>query len=143
MKKLFLLSAIALGLTFTSCNKDDDGGNNSAPLEGKWYYSEEGIGANGQVVLQDYDDHEVGCEKDYIEFLEGGVFKDVDYYNTDCESYTDTTVWERSENTVTVGTGEFSQTAKITLLNSNVLKLTVTENMGGQSASYITVYTRN
>ena len=140
MKKVLLFGLSIAALTFVSCS-DDDGGS-SAPLEGKWYYSEEGVSANGQEVLQDYVDHQEGCEKDYIEFVEGGVFKDVDFYNTDCDTYMDETTWSRSGNTLTIGTGEDAETGTIATLNGSTLKLTVTETFEGQTFNYVEVYTR-
>ncbi|KAF2519410.1 hypothetical protein E0W68_03415 [Flavobacterium salilacus subsp. salilacus] len=141
MKKVFLLAAIAFaGLTITSCSSDDDGG--SASIEGKWYYSEEGFSAVGQEDLSDYDDHEAGCEKDYIEFVEGGVFRDVDFFNSDCEFDTETSTWTRNGNTLTIGTGTDAVTENIATLSGSTLKITVSETFEGQTFNYVTVYTR-
>ncbi|NDI98235.1 hypothetical protein GWA97_04025 [Flavobacterium sp. LaA7.5] len=141
MKKVFLFAAIAFaGLTITSCSSDDDGGG--ASIEGKWYYSEEGLSSGGQEVLQDYTDHEAGCEKDYIEFVEGGVFRDVDFFNGECEFDTETSTWTRNGNTLTIGTGTDAESGTIATLSGSTLKITVSETLEGQTFNYVSVYTR-
>lgn len=139
MKKVLLFGLSLAALTFTSCS-DDDG--DSASIEGKWYYSEQGVSANGAEVLTDYMDHEDGCEKDYVEFLADGVFKDVDYFNSDCETFIDETTWSRSGNSLTIGEGEDAETATIATLSGSTLKITTSETIDGQTINYVEVYTR-
>jgi len=137
-----LLGLFAATAIFSSCGSDDDKGSaTSGTLEGKWAYSKSGIAASGQEILTDYTDHEAGCTKDYIEFVAGGVFKDVDYYNAQCESSTATSTWVRTGNTLTTGTGEDASTLTITELNSNTLKFTYTdESLPG--ATLVEVFTK-
>lgn len=142
MKKLFLLGIVAFaGVIITSCNSDDDSPK-SATLEGKWYYSEDGFKVNGQESLMDYDDHEVGCEKDYIEFLNNGNYRDVDYINTDCDTSIDNGMWSRNNNSLTIGTGADAINATIINLSENVLKVSVSDTENGTTIEYITLFTK-
>lgn len=140
MKQLKLTMALlAAGLMMVSCNKDDDGGSEGT-LEGKWIYSKSGGMASGHEVLTDWD-HTEGCNKDYVEFVEGGVYNDV-YYWEDCEEDKWETTWTREGNTITVGTGEAAETGEIINLTGSELKLKSTYEEGGVNVDYITVFTR-
>lgn len=130
-------------LALTSCS-DDDGDNGPAPtLEGRWYYSQEGVSAMGVESLQPYDDHENGCTKDYIELLADGVTKDRDYYNTTCEFSEEVSTWAAANNTITVGTGTDAITFNILALDNNTLKVGLPQSAGGTTGYYVTVFTRN
>ncbi|MXN91570.1 hypothetical protein GR160_10055 [Flavobacterium sp. Sd200] len=137
-----LLGLFAAAAIFSSCSGDDDAGSStSAPLEGKWFYSKSGIAASGQEVLLDYDEHQSGCSKDYVEFVAGGVFNDVDYYTSECAFTNDASTWTRSGNTITIGTGANAEIATIVVLDNSTLKITSTdEEMPG--AQFVSVYTR-
>ncbi|MBF01329.1 MAG: hypothetical protein CMP77_15320 [Flavobacterium sp.] len=140
MKKLLMVSALALaGLTFTACG-DDDGGGSSASLEGKWYFSKTGTAVGGQEAFIDYD-HEEGCEKDYVEFVEGGVYRDVSHWS-DCETDVETDSWSRSGNTITIGEGTDAVSGTIKKLTGSELRVSTTEELGGQTFNSITVFTR-
>jgi len=76
MKKLLGL-ALAL-LCFTACSNDD---NTKTPsvnfnqINKRWYYVATWVGGKKT------DHPNEACGKDYLEFLDGGVAKDVDIYN--------------------------------------------------------------
>jgi len=78
MKKLLGLAAIVLCIT--ACSSDD---NTKTPsvnlnqLNKRWYYVATWVGG------QKTDHKHEACGKDYLEFLDGGVAKDVDIY--DCQ----------------------------------------------------------
>lgn len=137
MKKLVLfVSVLALGLT--SCNKDDDGGT-SAALEGNWEYSREGIAANGQEALTDYD-HTDGCSKDYTVITATSV---VDHsFGENCEEFLTTATYTRSGNTLTTTYEGQTFTSEILQLDGSTLKISTPETFEGQTMNYITVYTR-
>lgn len=141
MKKLVLfVSVLALGLT--SCSKDDDGGGTSASLEGKWEFSKEGVAANGQEALTDYD-HTEGCPKDYLQIgattvVDHSFFKD----GEDCVDETSSTTYSRSGNTLTITEGGQTYTSEIMVLDGSTLKIKDSETVGGQTFDYITVFTR-
>lgn len=89
MKKISitLASALVLGLSFTSCSSDDNGGAVSeAKILGKWEFNKEKYSANGVASAEtDYEDNEEGCSKDYIEINEDGTSEFGDYWNSECE----------------------------------------------------------
>ncbi|RZJ67045.1 MAG: hypothetical protein EOO50_07215 [Flavobacterium sp.] len=91
MKKfsITLASALVLGLSFTSCGSDDNGGGGSVTAEklaGKWEFSKEKFSINGTAFPeQDYSDNEAGCSKDYITFTAAGTYEEGDYWSTECE----------------------------------------------------------
>ena len=114
MKKMFTL---ALGLVLLgSCSSDDSGSStiDTAQLTNKkWYYSNSIV--NG--VSFPYLDHEA-CGKDYIEFLAGGVYRDVDVW--DCENDITTGTWSLNGETITVNVAnEGSNNGNIVSLTTN------------------------
>ncbi|MET0759750.1 MAG: lipocalin family protein [Flavobacterium sp.] len=137
MKKFTLLfvSVLTIGLTISSCSKDDDDDDGS--LEGKWNFSKEGAVAGGQEILVDYSGNEAACTKDYITFNTGGTVTEVDYdsFDTPCEVFTDNGTWVRTNNTITITTGGESYSAEILNLTSSELKI---KDIDG----YIVVFTR-
>jgi glutamine cyclotransferase len=140
MKKLVLFVSV-LALSLTSCNKDDEGGT-SAALEGRWEFTKEGVAANGQEALSDWN-HAEGCTKDYTD-ITATTITDHLFFNegTDCIEESDAYTYTRSGNTITMTQGSASSTAEIMQLDGSTLKIKMTETFNGQSMDYITVFTR-
>ncbi|CAM3671093.1 hypothetical protein FSS13T_13340 [Flavobacterium saliperosum S13] len=141
MKKITILfaSALVLGLSFASCNKDDDSSSasSSASLEGKWNFSKEDIIVDGNEVLVNYSGNESGCSKDYIMINTNGTISSVDYdsFENPCEVFTDNGTWLRSGNSLVVTLGGETFTSEILALTSSELKV---KDADGE----ITVFTR-
>ena len=140
MKKMFTL---ALGLVLLgSCSSDDSGSStiDTAQLTNKkWYYSNSIV--NG--VSFPYLDHEA-CGKDYIEFLAGGVYRDVDVW--DCENDITTGTWSLNGETITVNiVNEGSNNGNIVSLTSNALTVSSSFdfNEDGTSETVIQNFTSN
>ena len=116
MKKLLGLGFAMLVLA--SCSGDDDssstGGVNMDHLVKKWYPVSTTI--NGHTIP--YDDHEE-CGNDYIEFTEGGVFKEVDIW--DCEAWEDTGTYVVDGNTITTTVDGDVEVAKVKSLSATKL----------------------
>ena len=145
MKKITVLfaSALVLGLSLASCNKDDDSSSSSSSvgIEGKWKYSKEGAIVSGQEVLTDYVNEAPECGNDYIEVLAGGTAKDYYFYNDGgCVSDVATGTWSKSGNTMTVTFDGVTENATILTLNSTTLKVKYTDNESGMEM--LQVYTR-
>ncbi|MGQ2983254.1 lipocalin family protein [Flavobacterium sp.] len=118
MKKLIGLS-LALAL-FASCSDDDSSSSSSVNMDHltkKWYPVTTTI--NGVDIP--YDDHEE-CGNDYIEFIEGGVFKEVDVW--DCEPMTDTGTYTVANKTITTVVDGYTEVATIKSLSSTKLVVT-------------------
>ena len=142
MKKLVILflSVLSSGLLLTSCS-DDDG--DEASINGKWEFYQTGFAFGGQEELELYE-HAAGCEKDYLEFLGGGVLNDVSYFNNgeSCEEFSDQGTWSKSGNTLTVTYDGESFTATIVTLDSTTLKISITEDFEGTPITVIAVLKR-
>lgn len=138
MKKIILLFVAIVSLSsITSCSNDDD---NDASLIGKWQYTKEGISANGQEALTDYE-HAEGCTKDYIQITATTVTDHTFYNDGDCTEDTFTVNYSRNGSTLTVGTGSDASVAQIATLTDTTLKITYTDS-DFPGVLYVDVYTR-
>ena len=127
MKKfsITLASALVLGLSFTSCGSDDNGGGgvSNAKLAGKWEFSKEKFSINGTAFPeQDYADNEAGCSKDYLSFTEAGTYEEGDYWNSDCDLDIYDGTYTLSGKTITVD----GETFEVQTLSGSTLKLKTT-----------------
>lgn len=142
MKKLVILFLCVLtsGLLLTSCS-DDDG--DSTSINGKWEIYQTGFAFGGQEELELYE-HADGCNKDYSEFLSGGVLNDVTHFNNGegCEEFSDQGSWSKNGNTLNVDYEGESFVATIVTLNSTTLKISISEDMGGVPVTAIAVFKR-
>ena len=140
MKKISaLLVLFSLTLIIASCSKDKD----SARLEGKWEFSKEGTMFGSLEILLPYE-HAEGCNKDYIEMLAGGVYRDFSYENMgeDCELFTEEGTWTRSGNTITVVTDGDTFVAEILSLTKTTLKVKTIFEEEGEDVIYVTEFVR-
>jgi len=135
MKKVLFLFVSTLVLGLTSCNKDDDK-SNSASIEGKWEYFQEGVLVGAQEFLEAYE-HECETKKDYVEFLAGGIMNDVTYWN-DCSEDTSIGVWVKNGNTLAIAIEGESVNAEILTLNNETLKVKATV----EGVTFIQVFRR-
>ncbi|RZJ65114.1 MAG: hypothetical protein EOO45_17000 [Flavobacterium sp.] len=145
MKKITFLSVLFVGMLFTSCNNDDDSSknNNDGQVDAtelvntKWERFKEGFRIQGNETLEDYP-HAAGCSKDYIEFLEDGIYKYVVYDGTnDCNEVIRTKFFEASGNTLTVGSEGVYTTSRIEVLSDTEMKTTtIYSNQPGTSPTY-------
>ena len=137
MKKIFTLG---LGiLMLASCSSDDSGSSiDASKLTKKWYYSTTKV--LGQTFP--YEDHEE-CGKDYIQFIDGGVFKDVDVW--DCEEYEDVANWTLDGKKITLTFFGQSTTATIQKLTDTSLQVTYKDdfNEDGKDETVVQTYTSN
>lgn len=140
--KIVLFSVLTLGLALTtSCGDDDSSSNNtSGALEGKWIYAKEGMAAQGQEILNDYE-HTEGCSKDYLEILESTA-NDVTYWGSECDQTIDESTYTRNGNTLTVTSDGQTETVTIEKLTGSELKISISETMEGTTVKYITTFTR-
>jgi len=129
MKKLVILflSVVTSGFLLTSCSSDDE----STSINGKWEFYQLGVSFGGQEELDLYE-HSEGCNKDYLEFLGGGVLKDVSYFNDGegCEEFLDQGSWSKNGNTLTVTFEGETFNASIVTLDNSTLKLSISEGIG-------------
>ncbi|WP_051200049.1 hypothetical protein [Flavobacterium subsaxonicum] len=135
-----LLGVFAAVAMLTSCG-DDDNNSTSASIVGKWAYSKDGVSAQGQEMLLDYE-HTEGCNKDYVEFTADGKYFDVEY-PTGCVAdtiYNETYV--KDGNTLTTGIGTDAETVTIETLSNTELKIKSSYTESGVTVNYVTVFTK-
>ncbi|MGQ2983980.1 hypothetical protein [Flavobacterium sp.] len=147
MKKFTLLLAfVAAGFAFTSCSDDDSNSTqfSASLIGGKWQHEKTGFRVMEQETLEDYT-HSEGCSKDYVEFLEDGVYKWV-VYNGDnnCDEVVRTETYMKNGETLTVGEGEEFESFKIEELTETQLrtKTIYMEQEGSATVYQIDTYIR-
>lgn len=119
MKKLTIFAFFVAILS--SCNNDDTTTSvtENPTIVGKWEFSKEGTISNGQEVMENYI-NECSTKKDYIQFLESGVYNDY-FYGTNCAELVDTGNWTKSGNMLTNVTE--NETVEILELTATSLKI--------------------
>jgi len=130
MKKVIILfvSALALGMAFTSCNNDDDSpAPTPASVEGKWNFSKISETVNGVTSPEEDYGHEPGCNKDYIELKAGGVFNEANYSGSNCALDLSTGTWSKSGNIITITLGGVGVSGEVVSVSSSVLKVKFSE----------------
>ena len=147
MKKsiiLFLL-AITSGIVFTSCTKDDSGPVDMNFIEGKWNFNKSTATSSGFTIpySTDYFKNEDGCNKDYIQFIAGGVAK-YGNYTTGCAFEEKSGTWVQSGNTIIISvTGtSFNGTFNVASLSSTELLLKIEGTYAGNSGTFSLYFTK-
>lgn len=139
--KVALVLLVTGALSLTSCSSDDSG--SSASIEGKWNPEKTVIKSSGNTITQKYDENEAGCDKDYIEFVSGGVLRNVIWFknaeNVCTENAAAPQVWSKTDNELSISGGEFDGTYDIAKLSGSELRLVSQESFGGVAAT-VTVY---
>ncbi|ESU28661.1 hypothetical protein FLJC2902T_12520 [Flavobacterium limnosediminis JC2902] len=131
MKKVSILfvSALALGMTFTSCNKDD-GDNSSAPVasvEGKWNFNKFSVTQNGVTSPEDnYPNNQEGCSKDFIELKADGIYNEGDYVDSACTLEQTPGTWTKDNNSISLSVDGETQAFEIVSLSTTELKVKAT-----------------
>ena len=143
MKKIKTIMAafVLAGMTMVSCSSDDSGP--AASIEGKWNQIKTVVKINSQSVPQKYEDNVEGCDKNYIEFVQGGVYNDVVYFKQggECqESAADAGAWTKTEDVLEIiNGGNLSGTYEIVKLSNSDLQIAAKNNDGGITTT-TTVY---
>ena len=127
-RKILALGFAALFLA--SCSKDDDNSIDESKLTKKWYFESTKVGG----VTFPYDDHEE-CGKDYVEFVPGGVFRDVDVW--DCEDDVYTGTWDLDGKKLTIVEGGEADSVTITTLTATKLVVKSTFDFDGDGTEEV------
>lgn len=132
MKKIkFTLLSVFAVLFLVSCGSDDNGGIDTSKLLGKWYYHSFVV----EGMTYPYNDHE-DCGKDYLDFLENGIVKNVDIW--ECEEDVETAHYSVSGNKINIIFEEEESAEWIvkTLNNTTLVVEIQDEDMGKMSAKF-------
>jgi hypothetical protein len=147
MKKLSILLLLVLisGTVFTSCTKDDSGPVDMKYIEGKWNFNKS-TATSGAFTIPystDYFKNEDGCNKDYVEFLAGGVAK-YGNYTSGCAFEEKTGTWVQSGNTITISVSgtSFNGTFNVASLSATELLLKIDGTYQGQSGTFNLYFTK-
>ena len=121
-----------------SCSSDDDGPSNNGTIEARWNPVKTTVKVgSSSTITQNYEGNEPGCDKDYIEFVDGGVlnrvssFRDADEI---CQTSSASTVanWSKTDDMVTItGDTSYAGTYEVTRLTNSELRLEEIDNTGG------------
>ena len=147
--KILLATAIIAAFTLTSCNKDD---NNTpavpAVLEAKWTPTKTIVKTgSGAPTTENYTGNEVGCDKDYIQFVNGGTVKDVVFNKNaadQCGLVENTTpsVYTKNSTTLVVVGGDLDGTYKINSLTNSELVIEKSVTVNTITTIYTFYYTK-
>ena len=144
MKKLSILfvAILALGMSFTSCSKDDDE-TTSAPIEGKWNLSKMSYTEKGVTSPEtDNWNNTVGCTKNYLEIKTGGIAVYGAYDGSDCALSTETGTWSKDGNKITIKYGTDIEVYELISVTNSGLTLRYTFTESGQSFTINDIYTK-
>lgn len=147
MKKLSTLFVFVfvLGTVFTSCTKDISGPVDVNFIEGKWNFNKSTVSSSGFTLpyTTDYFRNEDGCNKDYIELLNGGVAKYGNYPAT-CILEQRSGTWSLSgTNLIIAVTGSsFNGTFEIASLSATELILKINGTYEGKSGTLNLYFTK-
>ena len=141
--KLLLAGVLIAGLSFTSCSKDDDNSSSTdGNIVGKWTPTKTVTSVSNQEVEAEYTSNEPGCEKDFTEFVEGGVLKDVIYYKNSSEVCTQdadaTSTWSKTGTSLTID----GDTYEVTRLTGSELRFKSTVTTPGQTLTVTEYYNK-
>ena len=143
MKKFIprLLAILFLTISIGSCEKDAPPA--PAPsIVGKWTPIKTDIkNSSGVTISQPYTENVVGCDKNYTEFVNGGLIKDVEYskINNVCTPDIDTLLWELTGNNLKFTDGQYVNNFTVETLTQTDLVVKIIETTGGVTTT-ITLY---
>ena len=138
-----LLSALVISAFSFSCSSDDDGSSTGGDLTARWNPTKTIVKISGESFTQNYTSNEPGCDKDYIEFTDGGLVNNAIYFKNAEEVCTQDAAtpveYTRTDNTLVIADGEYGGTYEISKLTGSELQIKQTSTSGGIT-SETTVY---
>jgi hypothetical protein len=136
MSKLSVLfvAALALGMSFVSCDKDDD---KDAAIEGKWYFSKIAYTIGTDAIPEIDYPNACSSKKDFIELKTGAVSIDGSY-DDNCVLDQSTSTWSKSGNTLVLDGENF----EILSLTDTTIKLKQSYTEAGETVSVGITLTR-
>lgn len=137
MKKLKVAALAFSAIFFMGCSDDDNNGpQTNGDLTARWNPDKilVEIGNDDQTTV--YDDHEPGCEKDFIEFNDDLTFTFAEFVTLSggCQMFVDPAVasWSRNELNLNItGSPSYSGQYTILVLSNSELQIQKTDNTAG------------
>ncbi|AWA30809.1 hypothetical protein HYN48_12365 [Flavobacterium magnum] len=138
MKKIKFLAMAAIASLAFSCSSDSDSG--PAPtIIAKWNLTKTVSVVSGTTDTDPYTDNEPGCDKDYIEFVTGGVLKNIIFFknaeNVCTEDAGDQGTWTQAGDALNVTGGALAGTYEVTKLTNSELQIRATSTVGGTTVT--------
>ena len=144
-----ILAKLLVFATFTiflaSCTKDEDPAPASPSIVGKWTIIKTVVTVPGSPAqTEPYTGNEPGCNKDFVEFISGGVVNNIEYskVNNLCVPSTDGAVWAQTGNNLKITDGSNITNFTIETLTATDLVLKGTESSGGTTATFVISFSR-
>lgn len=145
MKKMKMFTvALLASLVTISCTKDEANNQESVTIEGKWEMTQYGTTTKGVEKLGPWENN-CPSKKDNIQFLNGGVYKEVS--NDGCEAiamFETNGNWTLNDKSLVVSkSNEFSpgSTLEILELTATTLKIKVTPRVDKKAVASPVVVT--
>ena len=132
-------------ILLTSCTKDITGPVDVNFIEGKWNFSKSTVSSTGFTIpyTTDYFKNEDGCNKDYIEFLAGGLVK-YGNYPAGCALEKRDGTWSLNGTNliIAVSGSSFNGTFEVASLSATELILKLNGTFEGKSGTLNLYFTK-
>src|SRR5690606_21855429 len=105
--------------------------NEAATIIGKWTPTKTVVKTGTGTLTQKYEDNQAGCDKDYVEFVDGGVFRKVIWFknaeNTCTEDAAAPQVWSKSDDELSIIGGDYDGEYDVAKLSGSELRIVSTQ----------------
>ena len=140
--KVMLAAVLVAGLSFTSCSSDDDGPSTGGNIVGKWTPTKRVENVSGRNQTFNYEDNVATCNKNFTQFADGAIYKEVEYYiipSSGCaEDVLVTSTWAKTDN-VLIADGV---TYEVIRLTGSELQIKSSAVVGGSTFTVTEFFTR-
>lgn len=141
--KLLVLATLTIFLM--SCSKDEAPAPATSLIVGKWTQIKTVVTVPGSpTATEPYTGNEPGCNKDFLEFVSGGVVNSTDFekVNNLCVPTTDVAMWAQTGNNLKITVGAEITNFNIEALTATDLVLKGTESNGSITATFVLYFSR-
>ena len=147
MKKIKFLVAAFVAVAFSvSCSSDDSEDLLGGDLTARWNQTKTVVKISEESFTQQYNSNEPGCDKDYLEFTDGGQLNDVIFFKNASdictEDASDPQTYARTDNTLVISGGEFGGTYEIIRLTSSELRIQQSSTSAGVTTTTTVYFTK-
>ena len=141
-----LLAALVISGFAASCSSSDDGDSTGGDLTARWNETKTVQKISGETYNYPYTGNNPSCDKDYIEFTDGGSFNraifNQDIHNVCIESADNVYEWQKTDNTLAISGGDYGGTYEIKKLTDSQLTIQKEETTGSVTTTFIIYFTK-
>ena len=147
MKNIVAKLLVFAFLTFflLSCSKDQDPAPVTPLIVGKWTQIKTVVTVPGSpTATEPYTGNEPGCNKNFLEFVSGGVANSIEYskVNNLCVPATDAAIWAQTGNNLKITVGSEITNYNIEALTATDLVLKGSLSSGNVTATFVIYLSR-